>query len=214
MDFDATATARRALWIGGGQWAGKSTVAVNLALRHGLTAYLYDRHDARGHDDRRIADRVRRGKHPSGPDAETIWLGSEPARMAADTLAAFPRRFAWVLDDLSALVPGRRVVAEGWGLRAELVAPVVDSLEQMAVLVPTAEFRTHQIARLPRARAVAAGVSDPERALRNRWARDELVAADAVAQAERLGVRVIRVDGSLDGDRLTDLVAEHFAPYL
>ncbi|MFG1648279.1 hypothetical protein ACGFIE_00005 [Micromonospora sp. NPDC049275] len=214
MEFDATATARRTLWIGGGQWAGKSTVAVNLALRHGLTAYLYDRHDARGHDDRRIADRVRRGEPPAGPDPETTWVRTDPARMAADTLAAFSRRFDWVLDDLSALVPGRRVVAEGWGLRPELVAPVVESLRQLVVLVPTAEFRAHQIDRLPRARAVATGVSDPERALRNRWARDELVAADAVVQAERLGVRVIRVDGSLHGDQLTDLVAEHFAAYL
>ncbi|MGC4877970.1 hypothetical protein ACLQ26_17145 [Micromonospora sp. DT43] len=214
MEFDATATARRALWIGGGQWAGKSTVAVKLALRHGLTAYLYDRHDARGHDDRRIADRVRRGEPPAGPDPETTWVRTDPARMAVDTLAAFPRRFAWVLDDLSALVPGRRVVAEGWGLRPELVAPVVESLRQLVVLVPTAEFRARQIDRLPRARAVTTGVSDPERALRNRWARDELVAADAVVQAERLGVRVIRVDGSLHGDQLTDLVAEHFAAYL
>ncbi|MEV7329334.1 hypothetical protein [Micromonospora sp. NPDC093244] len=214
MEFDATATARRALWIGGGQWAGKSTVAVTLALRHGLTAYLYDRHDARGHDDRRIADRVRRGEPPAGPDPETTWVRTDPARMAADTVAAFPSRFTWVLDDLSALVAGRRVVAEGWGLRPELVAPVVDSVRQMVVLTPTAEFRAHQMARLPRASFAVPGLSDPERALRNRWARDELVTADAVAQAERLGVRVIRVDGTLDGDQLTDLVAEHFAAYL
>ncbi|SCE70917.1 hypothetical protein [Micromonospora saelicesensis] len=214
MDFDGTATARRALWIGGGQWAGKSTVAVNLALRFGLTAYLYDRHDARGHDDRRIADRIRRGEPPAGPDPETTWVRTAPTRMAAETLAGFPRRFAWVLDDLSALVPGRRVVAEGWGLRPELVAPIVESVRQMVVLVPTAEFRAQQIARLPRASVVVARVSDPERALRNRWARDELVAADSVAQSERLGVRVVQVDGSLDGDQLTDLVADHFAAYL
>ena len=80
--------------------------------------------------------------------------------------------------------------------------------------MPSAEFRARQIARLPRARAVAAGVSDPEQALRNRWTRDELVAEDAVVRADRLGIRVIRVDGSLDGDQLTDLVAEHFAAYL
>ncbi|WP_422738169.1 hypothetical protein ACN263_02240 [Micromonospora sp. WMMD729] len=214
MEFDATATARRALWIGGGQWAGKSTVAVNLALRHGLTAYLYDRPDARGHDDRRVAERVRRGEPPTGPDPETTWVRTDPARMAAETLAGFPQRFSWVLDDLSALVPGRRIVAEGWGLRPELVAPVVQSVRQMVVLVPTADFRAHQIARLPRASVAATAVSDPERALRNRWARDELVAADAVEQAERLGVRVIRVDGSRDGDELTELVEEHFAAYL
>jgi adenylylsulfate kinase-like enzyme len=56
--WDPFATVRRTLWIGGAQWAGKSTVARILAHRHGLTAYHYDYHDARGHEDRRIARRV------------------------------------------------------------------------------------------------------------------------------------------------------------
>lgn len=214
MDFDPLATARRALWIGGAQWAGKTTLAVTLALRYGLTAYLYDRHDARGHDDRRIADRIRRGVDPGGPEPEAAWVDTDPRRMAAETLAGFPRRFEWVLDDLSALVAARRVVAEGWGLRPELVAPVVESTRQMVVLVPSAEFRAYQLARLPRASARLPGVSDPERALRNRVARDELVAADAVARAHELGVRVVEVDGSRDAEAVAALVAEHFAAYL
>ena len=82
MEFDPLATARRALWIGGGQWAGKSSVAVNLALRHGLVAYLYDRHDAHGHDDRRVADRVRRGENAAGPDLDSVWVRTDPASRA------------------------------------------------------------------------------------------------------------------------------------
>ncbi|MCI4064115.1 hypothetical protein MRQ36_16510 [Micromonospora sp. R77] len=134
--------------------------------------------------------------------------------MAAETLAGFPRRFAWVLDDLSALVAGRRVVAEGWGLRPELVAPVVESTKQMVVLVPTPEFRAYQLGRLPRATARHPGVTDPDRALRNRLARDELVAADAVARAHDLGIRVIEVDGEQDAETVAELVTEHFAAYL
>ena len=214
MDFDPLSTARRALWIGGAQWAGKTTLAVTLALRYGLTAYLYDRHDARAHEDRRVAERVRRGEPATGPDPDAVWVHTDPGRMAAETLAGFPRRFEWVLDDLSALVTGGRVVAEGWGLRPELVAPVVESTGQMVVLVPTPEFRAYQAGRLPRATARHPGVSDPERALRNRLARDELVAADAVARAGELGVRVIEVDGGRDAEVATGLVAEHFAAYL
>jgi hypothetical protein len=214
MDFDPLATARRALWIGGAQWAGKTTLAVTLALRHGLTAYFYDRHDARGHEDRRLADRVRQGQPPGGPDPDTTWVRTDPERLAAETLAGFPRRFEWVLDDLSALVTGRRVVAEGWGLRPELVAPVVESTGQMVVLVPTPEFRAYQQGRLPRATAPHPGVTDPERALRNRLARDELVAADAVARAHDLGVRVVEVDGERDAEAVAGLVVEHFAAYL
>ncbi|MGC5018679.1 hypothetical protein [Micromonospora sp. DT47] len=95
MDFDPMATARRALWIGGAQWAGKTTLAATLALRYGLTAYLYDRRDARAHED-----------------------------------------------------------------------------------------------------------------------RDELLAADTVAPARELGVRVIEVDGSRDAEGIAGLVAEHLAAYL
>ncbi|MEV0809175.1 hypothetical protein [Micromonospora sp. NPDC050200] len=80
--------------------------------------------------------------------------------------------------------------------------------------VPTAEFRAYQIGRLPRTGAVADGVSDSARAPRNRLARDELVAADAVARADELGIRVVRVGGSRDAAAVTALVEEHFADLL
>ena len=109
---------------------------------------------------------------------------------------------------------GRPIIAEGWGLRPRLVAPVIDSPRRMVVIVPTDEFRQHQVRALPRAGAIGAAVSDPARAQRNRLDRDRLVAADVVAQARRLGVRVIEVDGSADAEGVTDLVEDHFAAFL
>ncbi|SFI25623.1 hypothetical protein [Amycolatopsis regifaucium] len=47
-------------------------------------------------------------------------------QMAADTIAGFPARFEGALDDLRALVSGRPILAEGWGLRPELVAPLLE----------------------------------------------------------------------------------------
>jgi 2-phosphoglycerate kinase len=212
--WDPFGTLRRVLWIGGGQWAGKSTVARILAVRHGLTAYHYDYHDARGHNDRRIARRVALGEPPEEPDPDAVWVRPTPEEMAATTLAGFPVRFEWVLDDLRALVSGRPVIAEGWGLRPELVAPIVDSPRRMVVMVPTQEFRDHQLRALPRAAAFAHEVSDPARAQRNRLDRDCLVAEDAAGAARRLGIRVIEVDGSRAADAVADVVADHFSPYL
>ena len=40
--------------------------------------------------------------------------------MAAETLAGFPVRFTWALDDLRALVSGHPIIAEGWAQRAQL----------------------------------------------------------------------------------------------
>ncbi|MFC4048619.1 hypothetical protein ACFOY4_02890 [Actinomadura syzygii] len=212
--WDPFGTLRRALWISGGQWAGKSTVARLLAHRYGLTAYHYDHHDARGHNDRRIARRVKLGQSPADPDPDHTWVNTTPQEMAAGTLEGFPVRFEWALDDLRCLVSGRPVIAEGWGLRPELVAPIIDSPRRMVVMVPTQEFRERQLRELPRTATVSGGVSDPERAQRNRLERDRLVADDAVRSAQRLGIRVIEVDGSQDAPAIAAIVADHFGPYL
>ena len=212
--WDPFGTLRDALWIGGGQWAGKSTVARILARRYGLTAYHYDYHDARGHDDRRIARRVRLGEPTHGPDPDDIWVNTTPEQMAAATLAGFPVRFEWALDDLRGLVSGRPVIAEGWGLRPELVAPIIDSPRRMAVMVATEEFRQRQLRDLPRAATFSQQVSDPARGQRNRLARDRIVAEDAASSARRLGIRVIEVDGTHDANAIAGIVADHFRPYL
>ncbi|MFE0026988.1 hypothetical protein [Amycolatopsis sp. NPDC059021] len=214
MTSDPFGTLSKALWIGGAQWAGKSTVARLLAARYGLTAYHYDYHDARGHLDRRVAHRVRRRETAADPDPEAVWVNTTPERMTHETLAGFPQRFEWALDDLRALDSERPIIAEGWGLRPELVAPLLDSPARMVVLVPTELFRQHQIRQLPRAAALATRVSDPVRAQRNRIARDRLVAADVIRSAHKHDIRVIEVDGFLGPDAVTDVVAGHFAPYL
>jgi hypothetical protein len=212
--WDPFGTLRATLWIGGGQWAGKSTIARLLAVRYGLTAYHYDYHDARAHNDRRIARRVGLGEPTAEPDPDTMWVHPTPEEMAAETLAGFPIRFNWALDDLRALVSGRPIIAEGWGLRPELVAPIIDSPRRMIVMVPTPEFRQHQLRELPRAATFSHQVSDPTRAQHNRLARDRLVAEEAARTARRLGIRVIDVDGSHDAQAVTEIVADHFTPYL
>jgi hypothetical protein len=197
-----------------GQWAGKSTVAGILAEEYGLTHYHYDYHAARGHDDRRIAQQVRRGESPAQPDWEAIWIRATPQEMAAQVIAGFAERFEWVQDDLRALVSPRPTLAEGWGLRPELVAPITASPRRMVVMVPTEDFRQYQLANLPRAGAIGHQVSDAQLAQRNRIQRDRLIAEDAVRNAERLNIRVIQVDGTDEANAVAELVAEHFEPFL
>ena len=212
--WDPFGTLHGALWVGGGQRAGKSTVTRILAHRFGLTVYHYDYHDARGHEDRRVAQRARNGQPLTGPDPEETWVNTTPERMAAETLAGFRHRFDWVLDDLRALVSGRPILAEGFGLRPELVAPLLDSPRRMAVMIPTESFRQRQIRTLPRAAQLSAKVSDPARGHANRVARDRLLAQDAADSACRLGIQVIEVDGPGNTEAMAGELAAHFAPYL
>jgi hypothetical protein len=100
------------------------------------------------------------------------------------------------------------------GLRPELVAAIVDRPDRMLVLVPTEEFRRHQIATVERAGSLAIRVSDPELGQRNRLARDRIIARDAVTTARAHGIRVLEVDGTHDAEYMADLVADHFADYL
>ncbi|MFI7602903.1 hypothetical protein [Actinoplanes sp. NPDC049681] len=71
----------------------------------------------------------------------------------------------------------RLIIADGWGLRPELVAPLLPSTQRM---------------------------------VRNRIARDRLIAEEA----ERLNIRVIEVDGSHDAPAMAGVAAEHFSAFL
>lgn len=223
LTWDPFETLRNTLWIGGAQWAGKSTVARILAHRHGLTAYHYDYHDARGHNDRRIARHVALGEPTHVPSPDAVWVDRTPETMAAETLAGFPARFEWVLDDLRGLYSARPIIAEGWGLRPQAVVALLESLDspkvpdpasRMVVMVPTEDFRRHQLSTLPRAAAMSTRTSDPARAQANRVARDRLVAEDAVQRARACGVPVIEVDGSRDAFAIADEVAGYFGEAL
>lgn len=214
MDWDPLHTVQHALWITGGQWAGKTTVCGILAERYGLTHYHYDYHAARGHEDRRQMAQLRRGEPVTGFDAEAHYVTATPAESAALALATFPERFGWVLDDLRALVSPLPVIVDGWGLRPELILPITGAPERILVMVPTDDFRRTQAGRLPRAGALGHPVSDPAKAQRTRIERDRLIAADVVATATRNGIRVLEVDGSSTADEVADVVSVHFAGFL
>ena len=150
MTWDPLGTIGNARWIGGGQWAGKTTVAGILARRYGLTVYRHDYPASRSHLDRAAAAQARAGQPVTGFDPDWAFVQRNPQAMAAEVLAEFADRFEWALDDLRALESPHPVIAEGWGLRPELVAGI-GGAGRMMVLVPTEKFRRHQIATLPRA---------------------------------------------------------------
>lgn len=106
------------------------------------------------------------------------------------------------------------MLAEGYGLRPEALAPMLDAPDRMIVMVPTEEFRQHQIRTLPRAGALSVDGGDPELAQANRVERDRLLAEHAVRAARKHGVHVLEIDGSRDAEAVADDVARHFAAYL
>lgn len=206
----------RVVWIGGAQWAGKTSVAQILAIRHGLVHYAYDYHDARSHTSKAKAHPERYPYRSAVVSADEAWVSSSPHAMAAAAKRSFVERFSMVLEELSALPNDATVVAEGWGLRPELIHSHLTSPREAIFLVPNTDFRQRQLRELPRAATFPADlqVSDPETAQQNRIARDMLLAADAVESARRLELRVLVVDGSRTAEQVAQLVEEHFRPHL
>jgi hypothetical protein len=208
------------VWMGGAQWAGKSTVARILAARYPIAVYHYDYHDARSHSMRARRDPTRFPElnhfiRTLDADPDDIWVRPSPADMADVARSIFEERFVMVLEDLVAMPDDLTVLAEGWGLRPQLLAPRLPEIERAIFLVPTESFRNHQAREMGRAQRLEIdGLSDPERAQGNRVARDAILAGEVVADARRLGLRVIEIDGVDNETVIASRVEAQFRPFL
>lgn len=196
------------LWLGGGCGAGKSTLATALAHRFDLRLYRVDvfayPHDARK-DPRR---------HPvMCSQAELDYMARHVDPSPADLAKAFidysVERFEMILADLADLAPSPPVLVEGPSLLPELVSAVVASPDQAMWLLPTTEFTDTNLRRRDEARPV--GGATEQRAHRKRVARDALLTERMRADAARLGLPGIEVDGSLTLAQTEQVLAEHFA---
>jgi hypothetical protein len=201
----------RVLWVGGGTGAGKSSIAIALAEKHGLERYSYDWHDSRDHSERTRPDR-----HPVraaflAMSMDERWVTRSPEQMLEETIVSFGERFEMVLEDLAALTADR-VIADGFGLLPELVAPVIVHPRQAIFLLPTPAFRERALAQ--RGWVTIEGTSDPDRARTNRLARDSLLTEHVRHSAAVRGLAIIDVDRSRSLDDVAADVERCFAPVL
>ena len=197
----------RVLWIGGGTGAGKTTIAKAIAERQGLEPYDYDWQDARGHNDRSRAER-----HPYRAaflalSMDQRWVLQTPEAMADSTIGQFAERFEMVLEDLAAM-DAPRVVAEGFGLLPELVAPHLTSRRQAIFLLPTPATRERNYA--SRGWAGIDGTSDHGRASRNKLDRDALLTEHVRRAARAHDLATVELDGSQPLEVVITVVERHF----
>jgi len=187
---------QHARWIGGGSGAGKSTVARKLAADHGLRLYHTEPFS-------RYVGRADAGATPllqefMAMDMDERWVNRSPAVML-ETFHGFQGEgFDLVLEDLRALPPDPPVLAEGFSLLPRLVAPLLSGPQQAVWLLPTPEFRRAALESRGSTWTIPNKTSDPQRALANLLARDQLFTEQLRAQARAAGIQTVDVDGSLD----------------
>jgi hypothetical protein len=172
-----------ALWIGGPQASGKSSVARALAERFGLQLYHVDArtwvHEAR--------------MPPTEFASLTMderWVHATPERMLGWFVAHSRHRFRLVLEDLRELPDEPAVVVEGPQLLPTSVSAVLRSADQALFLLPGPEAMRERLL----ARGPMRATSDGERARANAVERDLLIAAMVEREARELRLPTLRVD--------------------
>jgi SAM-dependent methyltransferase len=143
--MDEAMTSEHVYWIGGGSGAGKSTIARRLADRHGLRLYSTD--DV-------MADHGRRINPSDAPllrafaamDMDERWLNRSPQVMLETFHWFRGEGFGLIAEDLRELSRESSVIAEGFRLLPDLVAPHLtgpvspEHIEQARRNVPDGEF--------------------------------------------------------------------------
>jgi broad-specificity NMP kinase len=188
-----------ALWIGGPQGSGKSSIAAALAERWGLQLYHVD---ARTwvHEERMPATEF------ASLSMDERWVHASPGRMLEWFVTHSRHRFRLVLEDLRALPDEPACIVEGPQLFPRFVAAVLSAPDQALFLRPApAEMETRL-----RARGPVQGTSDGARARENAVARDLLIAETFEREASELRLPAIPVDRPLE--EMVELAAEAFAP--
>jgi 2-phosphoglycerate kinase len=201
---------RHVRWIGGGSGAGKSTIARRLAADYGLHLYSCDPMQA---------EHTRRSNPANHPllhdflamDMDERWVNRPPAVMAKTFHGFQGEGFDLILEDLLALPEAPPILAEGYKLLPQLVSPLLTGPNQAVWLVPTPQFRRAALEMRGSTWDIPRQTSNPERALSNLLARDELFSDEVIKQAAALQLRVIEVDGSLGVDEAMQRVAEGLA---
>jgi hypothetical protein len=121
------------------------------------------------------------------------WVDRTPEQMLGESLAEFAERLEMVVEDITTL-SADRVIADGFGLLPEPVAPLLGDRSQAIFLLPTPGFREWALAQ--RGWHTVGGTSDPDRARANKLARDSLLTEHVRTTATQLGLGRIDVDGT------------------
>ncbi|HEX3724547.1 MAG TPA: AAA family ATPase [Nitrolancea sp.] len=202
------------LWIGGPPDCGKTTIARELGQQFDLAVYHFDRSELAhmNHADQQRQPALY-AAHPERMTPEVRWLGSDPAKMARDTIQSWSERFNMAIDELLAFPATSRIIAEGPGFFPELVAPLLTDRSKAVWLLPTTAFKRESATRRDKPGS-RWETSDPERAQRNLIERDLLMGEHVQRTAESLDLKIMLVDGSVGLDEMLKRVESYFERWL
>jgi hypothetical protein len=195
---------RHVRFIGGGSGGGKSTVAGRLAAQYGLRLYHAEQ----------FSDFVARTTPADSPllhgfvemDMDERWVNRSPETMYNTFHGFHGEQFGLIVEDLLSLPASPSVLAEGFTLLPDLVAPLLTEPDQAVWLLPTPAFRRAAFDSRGSTWDIPRKSTDPERALANLLARDRLFTDRIGREVIALGLPFVSVDLGMTIDELVDRV--------
>jgi len=192
-------------WIGGGSGAGKSTVASRLAAELGLQLHSCETFTAHVSRSNPVDDPLLHAF--LAMDMDQRWVHRTPRAMLGTFHGFQGEGFDLIVEDVLALPADQPVLVEGFRLLPRLVRPLLSAPSHAVWLIPTPQFRRAAFASRGSLWAIARRTSDPERALANLLARDELFSNEVAAEAAALQLTTIDVSSDLTVEELAARVA-------
>lgn len=196
-------------WLGGGTGAGKTTIARVLADRFDLSVYSTDaaisaHGSLLGPLDAPLLARFR---HMS---MDERWVVRDPAEMYRTFPWFHGEGFDLLVEDVRRLPSDRIVLVEGFRLLPDLVRPLLADPHAAVWLLPTPSFQQAAFAGRQGSDAFWRRTSDPERALDNLLARDEIFTTEIAAATAREGMRTLAIDAAREIDVTAAAIADQF----
>jgi 2-phosphoglycerate kinase len=197
------------LWMGGSPCSGKSSIANLLAEQYGLVLY---------HVDEMLNRHLEQVTHETQPNLykwthtpwDDLWM-QPPETLLQEAIGCYGEQLEMILQDLRALAPQERILAEGCSLLPDRVAEVMAEQTHGIWVVPSESFqrRAYRV-RGAWVEDILAQCRDPEQAYQNWMDRDAAFARWIARRARALDLCVLTVSGQRTIEENAAIVARHF----
>ena len=138
------------------------------------------------------------------------WVLRHPVEMYRTFPWFHGEGFDRLIEDLRALPTDLITIVEGFRLLPDLVRPLLCEASAAVWLIATPTFQRAAFDARERSQAFWLRTSDPQRALDNLLARDEIFTAEIAAHAAHDGLATIVMDGERDADLTAAAIADQF----